>query len=29
MGYGSSFALLSTAFEREYGVSPQAYRTRE
>jgi AraC-like DNA-binding protein len=27
IGYGSSFAL-STAFKREYGVSPQAYRTR-
>ena len=25
VGYGSSFAL-STAFKREYGVSPQAYR---
>jgi len=28
VGYGSSFAL-STAFKRVYGVSPQAYRTRE
>jgi AraC-like DNA-binding protein len=27
VGYGSSFAL-STAFKREYGRSPQAYRTR-
>jgi AraC-like DNA-binding protein len=27
VGYGSAFAL-STAFKREYGVSPQAYRTR-
>jgi AraC-like DNA-binding protein len=27
IGYGSSFAL-STAFKREYGVSPQSYRTR-
>jgi AraC-like DNA-binding protein len=27
VGYGSSFAL-STAFKREYGVSPQAYRNR-
>ena len=27
VGYGSSFAL-STAFKREYGVSPQSYRTR-
>jgi AraC-like DNA-binding protein len=25
-GYGSSFAL-STAFKREYGVSPQQYRS--
>jgi AraC-like DNA-binding protein len=27
VGYGSAFAL-SAAFKREYGVSPQAYRTR-
>lgn len=27
VGYGGAFAL-STAFKREYGVSPQAYRTR-
>ncbi|MBE1494816.1 AraC-like DNA-binding protein [Amycolatopsis lexingtonensis] len=28
VGYGSAFAL-STAFKREFGVSPQRYRTRE
>ncbi|WP_290051030.1 AraC family transcriptional regulator [Amycolatopsis solani] len=28
VGYGSAFAL-STAFKREFGVSPQQYRTRE
>lgn len=27
VGYGSAFAL-STAFKREYGASPQSYRTR-
>lgn len=26
VGYGSAFAL-STAFKREYGVSPQEYRS--